>query len=142
MLGSELKEIRLSLGLTQQKFAKILHIRQPVLCEMELGTIEVPFYIEDQLEKTVDKEYSTRLTDKRFSRELFLKDMLTGNEVVDDIYINCDWLNDIDGKKVYEKTIDITIENTRTKNRKVISKLCEYFIEEKKVFYCKPKWIK
>ena len=142
MLGSELRAIRLNLGLTQKKFGRFLKLSQSDLSKMELGIFDVPFYIEDMLEKKVDEKYSTSLTNKRFSKELFLKDMLTGNEVVDEIYLNADWLNDIDGKEVYEKSVDITIENVKTKNRKVVSKICEYFIEEKKVFYCKPKWIK
>lgn len=142
MLGSELKEIRLTLGQTQKQFSKRIYVTQAQLSKMEGGIIKVPLFIEEKFIKVIKEEKHKSLTNKKFSKELFLKDMLTGNKVVDDLYINSSWLDIFNDKEVYVNKLDITIENIITKKIKTKSKLLNYFIKADVEFFCKRKWIK
>lgn len=143
MLGSELKNIRISSGLSQAKFAKLLGTKQDKICKIETGSLEISQELENAINKIIDKEYKITLTNKIFSRELFLKDMLTGNEVIDDIYINADWLKAYDNKQVYAKGLRLIVRSHRNKNIAVGNWKFEYvIIGIGQPFYCKEEWIK
>lgn len=156
MLGSELKKIRVKSGYNQIKFAKLLNVSQPTISNLEAGTMTISPAMENKLGIILDKETSTSLTKKIFSRELFLKDMLTGNEVIDEIYINADWLKKLDNSKIHSKgtrlllnEFDIykgqirVIESCNNAKKPVIRSwnFRNVILAKGKEFYCKESWL-
>lgn len=143
MIGSELKNIRISSGLSQAKFSKLLGVNQVTISKFETGALGIPSQLEKIINKMVNTEYKTILTNKVFSRELFLKNMLTGNEVIDDIYINAEWLKSYDNKQVYAKGLRLIVRSHRNKNIAVGNwKFGYVIIGMGQTFYCKEEWIK
>lgn len=142
MLGKDLKRIRKKLKLTQVKFAKRLGINISYISKMENNIIDIPPKIEKALERNIKKEYNIELTNKMFSRELFLLNMLTGNELIDDLYINAEWLMQLDGKKVSLKKTRITVENDKKEEIGFLGEIKEYIIEGNANFYVKRAWVK
>lgn len=142
MLGSELKKIRKKAQLTQKKFAKKLYINQALLSQMENGDIPVSPKVEKALEKNIRKEYTVLKTNKVFSRDKFLLNMLTGNTLVDDLYLNANWLNDLDNKKVSLKKTKIFIEDDKGNELGVLGVTLEYIIDLNVIFYVKKEWLK
>lgn len=142
MLGSELKKIRKRYRLNQKEFAEKLSISQAYLSRMENGILEITPNIIKTLEQRQRKEYTIIKTNKTFSRDLFLKDMLTGNEVIDDIYKNAAWLYKLDGKPISIKKTKIIILNEKYEKIEVLEEINQYIIEYDKTFYAKKEWIK
>lgn len=142
MLGSELKKIRKKYRLTQKQFAKKLGTTNVYLSRMETGLLEITPNIIKALSEKQKKKYTIIKTDKVFSRDLFLKDMLTGNEVIDDIYINADWLYKLDGKKVSIRRTEIALLNDKNEEIEVLRGIEQYIIEYNNIFYPKKEWIR
>lgn len=141
MIGSELKEIRTYYKLNQFKFAKRLGVTQTDLSRMENDILEITPDIVQILVRNQRREYKIVETDKIFSRDLFLKDMLTGNKVIDDIYINADWLYKLDGKKVYIKRTKFILLNDKNEEIEVLKGMKQYIIKYNQTFYPKKEWI-
>ena len=148
MLGKELKTIRVKAGYTQSQFAKILGATLEDIFGYEHDFYFIPPHIEEALSKIVNDKRSSILTDKVFSRDLFLKHMLTGNEVIDNIYLEADWLKEYDGKKVYIKATDTLLRRFENNKEgeiiKVGIKSQEYFFPTPRYAYfiCKKEWLK
>lgn len=143
MLGSELKSIRIKSGLNQKRFSKKLCITQATLSQMENGILEVSPKVEKTLEKNIKKEYTVTNTNKVFSRELFLKDMITGNKLVDDLYLNAGWLKEIDNEPVYIKKIRIIIVDNKENEIGLLKEYLSYILKINATdFYAKKEWIK
>lgn len=142
MLGSELKKIRKKAQLTQKKFAKKLCINQALLSQMENGKVPVSPKVEKALEKNIRKEYTVLKTNKVFSRDKFLLNMLTGNILIDDLYLNSDWLNTLDNKKVSLRKTKIFVEDDKGNELGVLGVTLEYIIDLNVIFYVKKEWLK
>lgn len=73
------------------------------------------------------------LTDEKFSREKYLKEVLTGNELIDEIIYEIQWAKEIDGKRVYCK---------KNKEYKYIYYIpCLKGFRYKKEIIIKPNWL-
>lgn len=145
MLGSELKKIRKKMQLTQKKFAKKIFTNTSYISKMENGDIPISPKIEKTLEKSIRKEYIITQTNKVFSREKFLLNMLTGNDVVDDILLNAKWLHSLDNQKISSKKTRSFIEDEKCNNLGLLGESKRYIINLnglKGTFYVKKEWIK
>lgn len=142
MLGSELKKIRNKMQITQKKFAERLCVNQGLLSQMENGDKPVSSKVIKALSTVVRKEVTITKTDKVFSKTNFLLNMLTGNVIVDDLYINSQWLKDLDNRKVALKETKIFIEDNKGTKIGLLGTSLEYIIENIPVFYVKKEWLK
>lgn len=142
MLGSELKKIRNKMQLTQKKFAKRICVNQGLLSQMENGDIPVSPKVIKALSTVIRKEVTITKTDKVFSRDNFLLNMLTGNIIIDDLYINSQWLKDLDNREVALRETKIFIEDSKGIELGILGTSFEYIIENKPIFYVKKEWLK
>lgn len=142
MLGSELRKIRKKMQLTQKKFAKKIYTNTCYISKMESGEIPISPKIEKTLQKNIRKEYTVLKTNKLFSKDKFLLNMLTGNTLVDDLYINSTWLNELNNKEVSLKRTKIFIEDDKGNELGVLGVTLEYIIDLNTIFYVKKEWLK
>lgn len=147
MLGSEFKKIRIKSGYPQLAFGKLLGSTVKEVREYEDSLFNIPKLVEEALNKRLIRQDSSIQTDKVFSRRLFLKHMLTGNEVVDNIYKEAKWLREINRKPVYSRAATLFLKkienNKEDKPIKVGVSSKEYFIPNRGFgdFICKKEWI-
>ncbi len=140
MLGNELKEKRIKSGLTAKDLSKMLEVSESHIKKMEDGIYRINKKSEKKINNILNEEYNLFSTNKTFSRELFLNDMLTGNNVIDDIYINANWLKRLDGKTVYNR--GRRKDNRFSKHNERVSKNDKrYVIFDTTLFYCKKEWL-
>lgn len=154
MKGNELREIRVGLGFSQKDFAKKLEISQPFLCRMEKGSLEVNKKvekllenksIEKQLEINIKKRTTMKKTNKVFSRQKFLENMLTGNKVIDNLYKEADWIIELDNKPVYLKKKEKLLEDNKGNFLGILNVNVKHIIKIGKIyndFFCKMEWTK
>lgn len=147
MLGNEFKKIRIKSGYSQYGFGELLGLTIRGVIECENTPYHIPQQVEEALNKILIKQDSSLQTDKVFSRRLFLKHMLTGNEVIDNLYKEARWLKEIDRKKVFSKATSLLIK--RLENNKEGKPIRtgvtnqEYFLPNRGYgnFICKKEWL-
>ncbi len=141
MLGKELKDKRIKSGLTLNELGKLLECSPTYVDRLENGVYPLTKKLIKRINNVISEEYTLGITNKKFSREKFLKDMLTGNSVIDDIYINANWLKNMDNKPIYTRgsqkdTNSITYKATRVRQAQK-----QYVILDTNLFYCKEQWL-
>ena len=145
MLSSELRDKRIKSGLTQKDLAILLDISTSSVAHLESGTSKISKDIEKKINKVINDKYTLAVTNKIFSRESFLKSMLTGNKVIDDIYINADWLKKLDKKPVFlrgsQKDYSFQFKGLRVRNTQKQYVTFGNTSSNDLLFFCKEAWL-